>query len=89
MTPSGQLLDYYPNHGNLQTEWGVGPAKSIKMAKMPHLTNKTSLGGGEIASKVGTSTGFNNHVLDLSVCIKAIIGIDVSLKIGLTGKTRK
>ena len=56
---------------------------------MPHLTNKTSLGGGEIAAKVGTPAGSNNYVLDLGVGVKAIIGIDVSLKIGLTGKTRK
>ena len=89
MTPSGQLLDYYPNHGNLQTEWGIGPKRSVKMAKMTQLTNKTSLGGGDLGGKIGTVSGSNNHVLDLSVGVKAIIGIDVSLKIGLTGKTRK
>lgn len=48
-----------------------------------------SLGGGDLDGKIGTVSGSNNHVLDLSVGIKAIIGIDVSLKIGLTGKTRK
>ncbi|WP_353101341.1 hypothetical protein [Myroides odoratus] len=53
---------------------------------MAQLTNKMSLGGGDLGGKIGTVSGSNNHVLDLSVGIKAIIGINVSLKIGLTGK---
>lgn len=89
MVPYGQLLDYYPNNGGLQTEWGIGPSRSVKMANMYQFTNKTSLGGSEIGARVGTPIGTTNHVLDISGGMKAIFGIEGSLKIGVTGRKKR
>ncbi|WP_205627569.1 hypothetical protein, partial [Myroides marinus] len=89
ITPYGQLLDYYPNNGEYQSEWAFRPTKSKKLATMPKFNDKVSLGGGDIGVKVGIPTRSNNHVIDINGGVKAILGIEGSIKIGITGRKRK
>lgn len=89
MVPHGQLLDYYPNNGEYQSEWALGPSMSKKLATMPKFNEKVSLGGGDIGVKGGTPAGSNNHVIDINGGVKAIFGIEGSIKIGVTGRKRK
>ncbi|MDR0227843.1 MAG: hypothetical protein LBI72_02085 [Flavobacteriaceae bacterium] len=89
ITPYGQLLDYYPNKGEYQSELAFGPTKSKKLATMPKFNDKVSLGGGDIGVKGGIPVGSNNHVIDINGGVKAILGIEGSIKIGITGRKRK
>ena len=87
MIPKGQLLDYYPNNGGLQTEWSIGPSQSKGLSKNPSsLSNQLGTGLGV---KGGQPAGSNNKVLDINIGAKAILGIEFSIKTGFTGKNNK
>lgn len=58
----------------------------MRIVKMPQLTNNVTLGGGDVSVKTGISTESSNYVLDVGIGVKAIYGIEGTIKIGITGK---
>lgn len=80
-TEGSDLLEYYPNNGVLNTEWGIGPkTSSSKNNDNPVIPSRPSI-------RIGVNNDANedcNYCLNISYGAKILLGIDMSIKVGFS-----
>lgn len=80
---AGDLLEYYPNNGNLEAEGNIGPGKNILD---PPSGSAADVLGGAIKTKARVSNKEDcAFCLDVGAGMKAILGVEAKIKIGFTG----
>ncbi len=80
--PGGDIIDYYSNNGKAVWSGNMGPKTNLWNAKKGSTLNEM---GTAVRTRARANTN-NDYTTDISVGVKAIIGIDLRVKFGITGK---
>ncbi|WP_410881674.1 hypothetical protein [Myroides sp. DW712] len=80
--PGGDIIQYYANNGEAIWSGNIGPKANFWSAKKGTLLNE--MGTAVRARARGNSN--NDYTTDIAIGVKAIIGLDLRIKVGLTKK---